>query len=206
EVNDYSMGLKNAFMKEAMDRGIRILGTEAYTSDTTDFKPQLTKFKAMDPDAIFIPGYAPQGTLIVSQAVGLGLKVGFFGADGLDDDLMAKNPDAEGLFVTTPFLPDKAGPQAASFIETYRAKYGKDPNWFAANTYDAVGMAVAAIKAVGVDREKVREYLAGLNSVENAYVGVTGKTYFDENGDCLKAAFVKEVKGGGWVSAKEQLG
>lgn len=206
EVNDYSMGLKNAFMKEAMDRGIRIMGTEAYTSDTTDFKPQLTKFKAMDLDAIFIPGYAPQGTLIVSQAVGLGIKVGFFGADGLDDDLMAKNPDAEGLFVTTPFLPDKAGPQAASFIEAYRAKYGKDPNWFAANTYDAVGMAVAAIKAVGVDREKVREYLAGLNSADNAYVGVTGKTYFDENGDCLKAAFVKEIRGGGWVSAKEQLG
>jgi branched-chain amino acid transport system substrate-binding protein len=57
-----------------------------------------------------------------------------------------------------------------------------------------------------VDREKVREYLAGLNSVENAYVGVTGKTYFDANGDCLKAAFVKEIREGSWVSAKEQLG
>ncbi|UCG13831.1 MAG: ABC transporter substrate-binding protein [Deltaproteobacteria bacterium] len=205
EVNDYSMGLMSAFMKEAIKRGIKIMGTEAYTSDTTDFKPQLTKFKMMRPDAIFNPGYAPQGTLIASQAASLGLKVGFFGADGLDDDLMLKNPDAEGLFVTTPFLPDKAGPQAAKFIKSYKRVYGKDPNWFAANTYDAVGMAAAAIKAVGMDRMKIREYLASIDSEKNAYVGVTGKTYFDENGDCLKAAFVKQIKDGKWVSSKKQL-
>ena len=205
EVNDYSMGLMSAFMKEAMKSGIRILGTEAYTSDTTDFKPQLTRFKFMKPDAIFIPGYAPQGTLIASQAASLGLKVGLFGADGLDDDLMVQNPDAEGLFVTTPFLPDKAGPQAAKFIKSYMKVYGKDPNWFAANTYDAVGMAAEAIKAVGLDREKVRAYLAAIDSPEEAYVGVAGKTFFDENGDCLKAAFVKQIKGGKWVSAEKQL-
>jgi len=206
EVNDYSMGLMLAFMKEAQNLGVKILGTEAYTADTTDFKPQLTKFKMMRPDAIFIPGYAPQGTLIVAQAVSLGMKnVGFFGADGLDDDLMLKNPDAEGLFVTTPFLPDKAGPEAASFVAAFNKKYGKVPNWFAANSYDAVGMAAAAMKAVGQDRIKIRDYLASLNSKEKAYNGVAGKTYFDENGDCLKDAFVKEIRGGKWVSAEKQL-
>jgi len=206
EVNDYSMGLMLAFMKEAQNLGIKILGTEAYTSDTTDFKPQLTKFKMMRPNAILIPGYAPQGTLIVSQAVSLGMKnVGFFGADGLDDDLMLKNPDAEGLFVTTPFLPDKAGPQAAGFVAAFKKKYGKVPNWFAANSYDAVGMAAAAIKAVGQDRIKIRDYLASLNSKEKAYDGVAGRTYFDENGDCLKDAFVKEIRGAKWVSAEKQL-
>lgn len=205
EVNDYSMGLMGAFMKEAIQQGIKVLGTEAYTAETTDFKPQLTKFKRMKPDAIFIPGYAPQGTLIVSQAASLGMKVGFFGADGLDDELMTQNPDAEGLFVTTPFLPDKAGPQAAGFVAAYTQKYGKAPNWFAANTYDAVGMAVAAIKAVGQDREKIHAYLAGIDSKEKAYEGVTGKTYFDQNGDCLKDAFVKEISGGRWVGAEKQL-
>ena len=205
EVNDYSMGLMSAFMKEAVKRGIQILGTEAYTSDTTDFKPQLTKFKMMRPDAIFNPGYAPQGTLIASQAASLGLKVPMFGADGLDDDLMTQNPDAEGLFVTTPFLPDKAGPKADDFIAAYKRVYGKDPNWFAANTYDAVGMAAEAIKAVGPDREKIQVYLAGIDSPEKAYVGVAGKTYFDQNGDCLKAAFIKQIKGGKWVSAQKQL-
>ncbi len=206
EMNDYSMGLMDAFVKEAKKNGIRILGKEAYTAETTDFKPQLTKFKMMKPDAIFVPGYAPQGTLIISQARSLGMKdVDFLGADGLDDNIMLKNPDAEGLFVTTPFIPDKAGPGAAAFIKAYRKKFGIDPNWFAANTYDAVGIAAEAIAKAGRDREKIREYLASMNSKDKAYDGVAGKTYFDQNGDCLKEAFVKEIKNGKWVGAEKQL-
>ncbi|NOY85704.1 MAG: ABC transporter substrate-binding protein [Deltaproteobacteria bacterium] len=205
ETNDYSIGLKNAFEGEAKTLGIKIVGEEAYTSDTTDFTPQLTKIKSSKPDAIFIPGYAPQATLIISQAAKLGMKVGYFGADGLDDKIMLENPDAEGLLITSPFLPDKAGPGAQGFIKAYKAKYGVEPNWFAANTYDAVGMAVQAIRKVGTNREKIRDYLASMNSPEKAYKGVTGATYFDENGDCLKPAFVKTIRNGKWLSAEKQM-
>jgi len=205
ENNDYSIGLKDAFVTEANNLGLTILGEEAYTNETTDFTSQLTKFRAMRPDAIFIPGYAPQAKLIVAQAAKLGMRVGYFGADGLDDNILLEIPETEGLFVTTPFLPDKAGQAAAAFIEAYRVKYGVEPNWFAANTYDAVGMAVAAIKSVGADREKIREYLADIDSIAEAYQGVTGATFFDENGDCLKPAFVKMIKGGQWFSAERQL-
>lgn len=205
ETNDYSIGLKDAFMAEAEKRGIRIVGEEAYTSDATDFTPQLSKFKMMKPDAIFVPGYAPQGTLIVSQAAKLGLKINVFGADGLDDQVMLENKDAEGLFVTTPFLPDAAGEDAKEFITSYKIKYETEPNWFAANTYDAVGIAAEAIAKAGVNREKIREYLAGLTSPEKSYKGITGITFFDKNGDCQKNAFVKEIKSGVWKSAEKQL-
>ena len=205
EVNDYAMGLKNAFVRQAKKLGLRVIGEESYMAETADFKAQLTKFKMMRPDAIFIPGYAPQATLLISQAHSLGLKCAFFGADGLDDEVMLKNPDAEGLFVTTPFLVDRGGAKVKDFVERYRHKFSIEPNWFAANTYDAVGLAAAAIASGGLDREKVRAYLAGISSAEKAYQGITGATYFDENGDCLKAAFVKMIKDGKWVSAKEQL-
>ena len=205
ETNDYSIGLKDAFKGEAAKQGIEILGEEAYTSDTTDFTPQLTKLKGSKPDAIFIPGYAPQATLIISQAAKLGLKTGYFGADGLDDKIMLENPDANGLLITSPFLPDKAGPDAQGFIKAYKEKDGTEPNWFAANTYDAVGMAAQAIREVGTDRDKIRDYLASLNSPEKAYKGVTGATYFDENGDCLKPAFVKTINDGKWLSAEKQM-
>jgi len=205
EVNDYAMGLKDAFVRQAKKLGLRVIGAEAYMAETIDFKAQLTKFKIMRPDAIFIPGYAPQATLLISQARSLGIKCAFFGADGLDDEIMLKNPDADGLFVTTPFLVDRGGVMVKDFVERYRQKFSIEPNWFAANTYDAVGLAAAAITAAGLDREKVRTYLVAISSKEKAYQGVTGATYFDENGDCLKAAFVKVVKNGQWVSAKEQL-
>ncbi len=205
EVNDYAMGLKNAFIRKSKELGLQIICAESYMAETADFKAQLSKFKMMRPDAIFIPGYAPQATLLISQARSLGLKCAFFGADGLDDAIMLKNPDADGLFVTTPFLVDRGGAKVKDFVERYRHKFAIEPNWFAANTYDAVGIAAAAIAAGGLDREKIRAYLAGISAKEKAYQGITGATYFDENGDCLKPAFVKVVKGGKWVSAKEQL-
>ncbi|MCD6268808.1 MAG: ABC transporter substrate-binding protein [Deltaproteobacteria bacterium] len=205
EVNDYAMGLKNAFIRKSKELGLQIICAESYMAETADFKAQLSKFKMMRPDAIFIPGYAPQATLLISQARSLGLKCAFFGADGLDDEIMLKNPDADGLFVTTPFLVDRGGAKVKDFVERYRHKFAIEPNWFAANTYDAVGIAAAAIAASGLDREKIRAYLAGISAKEKAYQGITGATYFDENGDCLKPAFVKVVKGGKWVSAQEQL-
>jgi len=58
---------------------------------------------------------------------------------------------------------------------------------------------------VGQNREKIRDYLASINSRDKAYDGVAGKTYFDKNGDCLKEAFVKKIKNGKWVSAEKQL-
>jgi len=205
ETNDYSIGLKDAFIKEAKKRGLKILGTEAYTQDDTDFKPILTKYRALKPDVIFIPGYAPQGTLIISQARELGIKSKFMGADGLDDKIMLQNPDAEGLMITTPFIPDKAGKEAQKFIKEYKAKFKSDPNWFAANTYDAVMLAAEAIKHVGKNREKIRDYLASINSPEKAFKGVTGATYFDKYGDCQKPAYIKVIKNGKWVGADIQL-
>ncbi len=205
EVNDYALGLKNAFIKKAEKLGLRIIGAESYMAETVDFTAQLSKFKMMRPDAVFISGYAPQATLIISQARSLGLKCAFFGGDGLDDQVMLKNPDAEGLFVTTPFLVDRGGARVKDFVEHYREKFSLDPNWFAANTYDAVGIAAAAIASVGLDREKVRAWLAGISSPEKAYWGITGATYFDKNGDCLKDAFVKVIRDGRWASAGEQL-
>ncbi|MBN2706367.1 MAG: ABC transporter substrate-binding protein, partial [Deltaproteobacteria bacterium] len=156
EVNDYAMGLKDAFLVQARNNGLQVIGTEAYRAETTDFKAQLTKFKLMRPDAIFIPGYAPQATLLISQARNLGLKCAFFGGDGLDDEIMLKNPDADGLFVTTPFLADRGGSIVSEFVELYRHKFSVEPNWFAANTYDAVGLAAAALAGAGTNRERVR--------------------------------------------------
>jgi branched-chain amino acid transport system substrate-binding protein len=66
-------------------------------------------------------------------------------------------------------------------------------------------MAADAIKHVGKNREKVREYLQSINSPEKAFIGVTGATYFDKYGDCLKPAFIKVIKNGKWVGAEKQL-
>ena len=70
-------------------------------------------------------------------------------------------------------------------------------------SYDCMGILAQVIGKVGPDRQKIRDGLAAMNSPETGYKGVTGVTYFDKLGDCQKPAFVKVVKDGKFVPAKQ---
>jgi branched-chain amino acid transport system substrate-binding protein len=72
-----------------------------------------------------------------------------------------------------------------------------------ANAYDCVGILAEVISKVGPDRKKIRDGLAAMNSPETAYRGITGVTYFNDIGDCQKRAYVKMVKDGNYVPAKQ---
>jgi len=207
ENNDYGIGLKDAFLKEAKAIGLEVVGEEAYMKGAQDFTPQLTKLKGAAPQAIFISGYYNEGALIADQAKKLGINVPKFGADGLDnaDYIKLAGPAADDTYLTTPFLAESAGPEAKAFIDAYKAKFNRDVDWMSANAYDAAGMIIEAVSKVGADRAKVREYLAGVTSKEKAYKGITGLTYFDAKGDCVKPAYVKVVKGGKFVPAEKQM-
>lgn len=207
ENNDYGIGLKDAFIKEAKTLGLNVVGEEAYKKGDQDYTPQLTKLKGAAPQAMFIAGYYPEGALIADQAKKIGLNVPKFGADGFDnaDYIKLGGAAANDTYLTAPFLAETAGPNAQKFIDAFKAKYGREVDWMSANAYDAAGMMIEAIAKVGPDRAKIRDYLAGINSPEKGYKGVTGVNYFDESGDCLKPAFVKMVKDGKFVPAPKQM-
>jgi len=205
---DYGVGLKDAFAKEAHAIGLEIVGQpEAYKEGITDFTPQLTKMKEGGPQGIFIAGYYPEGALIADQAKKLGMDIPKFGADGLDnaDYIKLGGPAVENTYFTAPFLPEVASPEGKAFAAAFKAKYNRDVDWMSANAYDATGIIAQAVAKVGPDRAKIREYLAAMDSKEKAYKGITGLTYFDGKGDCVKPAFVKMVKDGKFTAAEKQM-
>jgi branched-chain amino acid transport system substrate-binding protein len=207
ENNDYGIGLKDAFVNKANELGLNIVGQEAYVSGASDFNPQLTRLRGRNPDGLFISGYYPEGALIAGQADALGMKVAKFGADGFDnvDYINLAGPAAENTYLTVPFLAEAAEEDTKEFLENFRNRFEREVDWMSANAYDAAGILLQAIAEAGEDREKVREYIAGINSPENAYNGIAGMTYFNDKGDTLKPAFVKMVKDGQFVAAPVQM-
>ncbi|MGE4297630.1 MAG: ABC transporter substrate-binding protein [Desulfovibrionaceae bacterium] len=207
ENNDYGIGLKDAFVAEAKNMGLAVVGEEAYVKGAQDFTPQLTKLKGQDPDGLFISGYYGEGALIAGQAKKLGMHVVKFGADGIDnaDYINLAKEAAEDTYLTVPFLPELATGDAATFVVDYKAKFGRDVDWMSVNAYDAAGLLLKAIGSVGADRAKVQAYLAAMTSADKGYMGVGGNTFFDAKGDCKKNAFVKMVKGGKFVPAPVQM-
>ncbi len=207
ENNDYGIGLKEAFVAQAKKIGLNVAGEEAYVKGTTDFTPQLTSLKGNNPDGLFISGYYNEGALIANQAAKLGMNIPKMGADGLDnaDYINLAKENAENTYLTTPFLAEFANPAAKKFLEKFKAKYQRDSDYMSVNAFDAAGIVVQCIEEVGPDRAKVRDCLADINSPEKGYKGISGVTYFDENGDPQKPAFVKMVKDGKFTPAPKQM-
>ena len=205
--DDYGRGLKDGFTSVAEELGLEIVAAEAYDRDNTDFKAQLTSIKAKSPDLIFISGLYSQAGLITSQAREAGIAAQLFGADGVDspDFLKIAGDAAEGTYVSTPFVFELGGPEAQRMATAFAEMHGLAPDTWAALTYDAVGMIVEAIEKGGENRKAIRDHLASINSPQKGYTGITGLTYFDENGDCTKPAYVKIVKDGQFVPAEGQM-
>lgn len=207
--DDYGRGLKDSFMAQAAKVGLVVVGTEAYDRESVDFRAQLTKFRQLRPQAIFISGLYNQGGLITSQTRQLGMKqVRILGADGLasDEYIRLAGPAAEGTIVTSPFLFELGGPKAQAFSEKFEKRYGVPPDWLAANGYDAAAMVGKTIEDIGTaERKAIRDALASKTSRDKGFLGITGVTFFDENGDCQKPVYMQEVKGEKWVAAEKQM-
>ena len=196
----YSVGLADYFKKGFIANGGEIIAEQKFTKDDKDFKAQLTAVKSQNPDAIFVPGYYGQVTLIALQARELGMKIPLFGGDGWEAPELLQGPGAaaalEGCFYSTHFSPDQDAPMIKQFVADYQKKFGAIPDAMAALGYDSVLALVDAIKrANSTDGAKIRDALATLKDLD----GVTGKTTLDANRNAQKPAVIIEIKGGKFV-------
>ena len=78
----YGKGCAELFTKFFEKHGIKVVATESFMRGSRDFKAQLTKIKATNPDILFIPGYTPETAPAAAQARQLGMKQKILGVYG----------------------------------------------------------------------------------------------------------------------------
>jgi branched-chain amino acid transport system substrate-binding protein len=169
------------FRKALEDAHIPVTTTETFAKGDVDFKAQLTKIKASSPDALVLSALIAEGAPIMVQARQIGLNVPVIGGNGMNSvkvfDL-AKGA-SDGLWVGSPWSIENRTPENNSFIVAYTKKFSAPPDQFAAQAYDAMHIAAAALKSVKLtgdlakDREAVQ---AALPPVK--WTGATGPFKF----------------------------
>ncbi len=111
------------------------------------------------------------------------------------DPILKTSPGdfTDQIYATTSMIWNVASEEAVGFRNTFRARFGRSPDSGAALYYDAASVAVNAIENadlsgddLAADREKIRSYLAGINTRIAAFDGITGKIYFDGAGNAVK--------------------
>ncbi len=169
------------FRKALDDLKIPVTTTETYAKGDVDFKAQLTKIKSTNPDAIVLSALLAEGAPIMVQARQLGLNVPVIGGNGMNSTKvfeLAKGA-SDGLYVGSPWSASNDTPENTKFIKAYAARFGSDPDQFAAQAYDAMYIVTEALKStkltgnLAADRAALRDALPAVK-----HVGATGAFAF----------------------------
>ena len=185
----------DSMKKAATDLGLKITTIEEFQKGQADYKAQLTKIKASKPDAIFCSALYDEGAVILTQARKMGINVPFVGGNGFNSPKVIEiaKEAAEGLILATPWFGDNPDPKVKGFVQKFEKNYGKKPDQFAAQAYDALYIMAEALKKAGkADRDKLREALASIRN----YNGVLGKFSFDAERDVVMEPIVLIIKDG----------
>jgi branched-chain amino acid transport system substrate-binding protein len=186
----YGQGVAEFFKADAEKKGIKVLGFEG-TEEKSNFDPIITPIRAKNPDLIYFGGIYEQAGPFFKQAREKGVKSKFLGPDGLDSSDLSKiaGKAVVGMYYTSVAGPVSVYPQAKQFAEQFKAKFGKSPEPFAAQAYDATAIALKAIEAAakGGKAPSREDVATAIRKVK--HTGITGAVEFDAKGDPKKALY-----------------
>ncbi len=193
--SDYSQGFSQYFEETFTAKGGKIVAKEGFKAGDVDFRPQLSRIKAANPDVIIMPYYYKEVALSANQARELGIKATLMGGDGWpSDQLMEMAGKAiEGSYVVNHL--DFNDPEAKPLQERYAAAY--DNQVLELNGYmahDAFLLLQSAIEKAVEDTGEVNSQAITDALTQVEVEGVTGKIKISpetHNPDGKEAAIVK---------------
>lgn len=181
--------------KAAEDMGLEVLTIEQFQKGQSDYNAQLTKIKGLNPDMILCSALYNEGAVIMDQARKMGIDVPFVGGNGFNSPEVIEiaGDAADGLIVATPWYGEKDDPKVKEFVSNFEKEYGKKPDQFAAQAYDALYIMAEALKNAGeADRDALRDALAEVKD----FKGILGNFSFDEEGDVVMDPTVLVIEDG----------
>ncbi len=192
----YGQGIAEYFQKEAKSLGVKVAGFTG-TEEKANFDAILSPILAAKPDCIYFGGMFDQAAVLFKQARQKGFMGMCLSDDGFD------SPDASkiggdvllqgaGTFYSTVSGPASIYPGTKKFIADFKAKFGNEPEPFAAQSYDATAMLLKAIEtAAKANGGKVPDRLEVCKAVRaiKSFKGITGTISFDRKGDPLVARY-----------------
>ncbi|MSQ72366.1 MAG: hypothetical protein EXR27_13880 [Betaproteobacteria bacterium] len=167
---------------------------------------QVSKIKAMNPDAIVLASSPGDAAKIAIEVRRQGMKQQFLGAGGLFGDEFLKSGGAavDGAITAAQFWRDNPDPAVKAMVASYEKRTGQPSVLHEAYAYDGLLTIVDAVKKGGVtnraadldkDRERIRDSLNGIQ-----VVGMSGKHMLNATtGEVDRPTMKAVIQGGKWV-------
>jgi branched-chain amino acid transport system substrate-binding protein len=207
DVSFYTQYL-DAFEREFNKSGGKIIAKETFGLKDRDMTPQLTKVRALNPDALLVLGYVEPAAFVYRQATELGMKQPRYGfTSGSEEQFLkvASSEQMEGVWDLRPteLTVEALDAHAKTYVSSYTSKFGAPPSPSSPYAYDQVYVLKNAIEAVGSaeDPKKIQAAIHKLAIPKEAvmkYLPING-TMFDVNGQAYTSNGAFQWQKGKWV-------
>jgi branched-chain amino acid transport system substrate-binding protein len=174
-----------------------------------DWAAELAKVKAAKPDGVFIFYPGKHGPAFISQyrQAGLEGKIPLYSVFTIDSLSLprfqkAKMTGVLGTTMTQFWGPDLKNAQNEKFVSAFKAKYGKYPSFYAAQSYDSIFFIKSALDAVGGDASNVDGMRAAMKKAD--FPSVRGSFKMGSNHFPVQNFYSREVvkdADGVWTTA-----
>ncbi len=194
--DDFGRGLRDVFTQQYESRFRQVVESfEFREGGQQDFSEMIAKTKQAAPDGIYVVAYQQDLSKLLKQLNEAKIDSVIMASSAVTGDVVRLSGEAaENLvYPQSGFDLDSAAPAVASFVTTYRKKYGEDPDIYAAHGYDALKILVHAINDAGGSHPD--DVKIGLNGIHD-YEGAAGLTTFDKNGDVIRHPRILIIRNG----------
>lgn len=213
ETTGYGQSGRKETQAQAAKYDVAVVADESYGTKDTDMSVQLTKLKNVPGiQAVFVFGAGQAPAIITKNYRQLDIKLPLYHAAGVAsrEFLQLAGAAADGVRLPSPALqvvhqlPD-TDPQKAlllAYDRDYTLHYKSRPNTFGGYAYDALTMAVSAMKRVGtVDKAAVRDALEQTRGLVGT-AGTVNMSATDHLGVDGAGFRMIEAAGGKWKLAQ----
>ena len=159
----YSTSADSLFAESLDAIGVEVLSTETSLLRAGDYTEQLTRIKALNPDAIFVSAQPLDMPDIMIQArqIGIGTDIPIIAPLLSSTEIQEAGDAAEGTITFTSWSIKAETPRNKAFVGNFRAKYELEPNLFSALAYTSVYLLTNAISiAQSIESDAIRDALA----------------------------------------------
>jgi branched-chain amino acid transport system substrate-binding protein len=191
--------------------GITLVADERYGPKDSDMTAQLTKIKGTDAQAVVNWSVGPPQVIVTKNWKQLDMKIPLYQSHGFGSkrNIELAGGAAEGVLcplgrlVVAEKVPlgDPQKPIIMKYKTEYEKRFKADVSTFGGHAYDAIYMLVDALRAVGPNKGKIRDYLETKIKNWPGTGGVFNMSPADHTGLNKDAFVMIVVKNGDWAFA-----
>ncbi|MBJ6723239.1 ABC transporter substrate-binding protein [Geomesophilobacter sediminis] len=192
----------------AAKQGFTIVADEVFAPKDTDMTAQLTKIRAIKPDAIIAWALNPGMAIITKNVKQLNIKVPLYMSHGTSTNkyLELAGEAAEGVIHPAGKLAiydslPKSDPQAKLLKDyhlNYQKQYGEEATTFGGFGYDAYRLIVAAVEKGNTTPEQIRNGIEQAKKIPSVS-GIFTMSPKDHNGLDLSSLVMVKITKGKWI-------